>query len=234
MLEYLRSDAAQLAAFGVQLSQGRFLLCGRPARPPSRLRWRQGRGVGEGLRAVPEGIGPKAFLLGCGCPLGPAAGLVDALRVSPDTGSHWALRHEQVAAGFDEAAPCLFDALRTTLLRAPLHRRLWINDPDCLLLQSSRTGLSSWERQLAADVIAGTGDFLMLSEDLALYGPEDWAQVRRTQQHQAQADTPLEIEAPFSSQLVVRSAATALAVEISPDPVPGRWRLTEVERPATA
>jgi alpha-galactosidase len=234
VLEHLRADAAQLAGFGFDYHKVDFCyaaaLPGRHYDPTATraeaLEW--------GLRAVREGIGPKAFLLGCGCPLGPAAGLVEALRVSPDTGPHWAPRRKEEAPGFAEAAPCLFNALRTTLLRAPLHRRLWINDPDCLLLRSSQTELTDWQRDLAADVIAGTGDFLMLSDDLALYDPEDWAQVRRMQQHRAQADTPLTIEDPFSSQLVVRSAATALEVEISSDPAEGRWRLTEVERRATS
>ncbi len=37
-----------------------------------------------GLDAVRDGIGDDAFLLGCGCPFGPAVGVVDAMRVSAD------------------------------------------------------------------------------------------------------------------------------------------------------
>jgi alpha-galactosidase len=234
VLDHLRADAAELAAYGFNYHKVDF--CYAAALPgrrhdPSVTR---AEALVKGLRAVRDGIGPEAFLLGCGCPLGPAAGVVDALRVSPDTGPHWAPRPGQAAPGFEEAAPGLFNALRATLLRAPLHRRLWINDPDCLLLRSSQTELSTRQRQLAADVIAGTGAFLMLSDDLALYGPEEWAQVGRMQQHQVQADTPLDIEDPFSSQLLVRSAGTALEVEICSDPAKGSWRLTEGEQPATS
>jgi alpha-galactosidase len=39
----------------------------------------------RGLRLVREAIGPDAYLLGCGAPILPSVGLVDAMRVSPDT-----------------------------------------------------------------------------------------------------------------------------------------------------
>jgi alpha-galactosidase len=233
VLEHLRAVAAELAAFGFSYHKVDFCyaaaLAGRRHDPTAT----RAEALVRGLRAVREGIGPNGFLLGCGCPLGPAVGLVDALRVSPDTGPHWASRPEQVAPGFDEAAPRLSNALRTSILRAPLHRRLWINDPDCLLLRSSQTELSAWQRQLATDVVSGTGGLLMLSDDLARYGSEDWAQVRRIQRLQTLADTSLESEDPFSSRLEIRSAATTLEAEICSAPVRGSWSLTQLERPAT-
>jgi hypothetical protein len=37
----------------------------------------------KGMEAVRQGIGDETFLLGCGCPFGPAVGLVDAMRIGP-------------------------------------------------------------------------------------------------------------------------------------------------------
>ena len=38
----------------------------------------------RGLRLIREAIGPDAYLLGCGVPILPSIGLVDAMRVGPD------------------------------------------------------------------------------------------------------------------------------------------------------
>ncbi|MGA8426571.1 MAG: hypothetical protein WB801_03175, partial [Candidatus Dormiibacterota bacterium] len=181
--------------------------------------------LSRGLRAFREGIGEDAFMLGCGCPLGPAAGQVDALRVSPDTGSWWAPRPDQVVRGFAESSVCLANAARASLLRAPLHRRLWINDPDCLLLRPVDTELSPSQRRLAADVVAGLGCFLMTSDDLSLYRAQEWAEVERIRSLQPSADSPLDIDDPLASQLVVRSAATVLSVDPSGDGTGNVWSL---------
>ena len=42
-----------------------------------------------GLEAIRAGAGDDAFLLGCGCPLGPAIGVVDGMRIGPDVAPWW-------------------------------------------------------------------------------------------------------------------------------------------------
>lgn len=86
--------------------------------------------------------------------------------MSPDTGPWWSPHPDEVVRGFAESAVCLANAARASLLRAPLHRRLWINDPDCLLLRPIDTELSPAQRRLAADMVAGLGCFLMVSATL--------------------------------------------------------------------
>ena len=44
----------------------------------------------RGLSLVREGVGEDAVVLGCGAPLLPSIGLVDAMRISPDVMPHWA------------------------------------------------------------------------------------------------------------------------------------------------
>ena len=46
----------------------------------------------RGLEAIRRGAGKKTFILGCGCPLGPAIGIVDGMRIGPDVAPHWERR----------------------------------------------------------------------------------------------------------------------------------------------
>lgn len=43
----------------------------------------------NGLAAVRRGAGDDAFLLGCGCPLWPAIGIVDGMRIGPYVAPYW-------------------------------------------------------------------------------------------------------------------------------------------------
>ena len=43
----------------------------------------------RGLEAIRDGAGADAFLLGCGCPLGPAIGIVDGMRIGADVAPFW-------------------------------------------------------------------------------------------------------------------------------------------------
>src|SRR5205814_714517 len=88
------------------------------------------------------------FLLGCGCPFGPAVGVVDAMRVSPDVAPVW--EPDNSWPGLVETAPAAVNAISASVLRAPLHRRVFINDPDCLLLRPSDTGLDARQRSFLA------------------------------------------------------------------------------------
>jgi ankyrin repeat protein len=49
-----------------------------------------------------------------------------------------------------------------------MHRRLWLNDPDCLMLRASETHLSREERFALASAIAVSGGMLLFSDDMNL------------------------------------------------------------------
>jgi alpha-galactosidase len=120
-----------------------------------------------GLAALRQAAGDQAFLLGCGCPLGPAIGLVDAMRVSADTARRWKPSYRGVEAFFaaEPNFPAARNACHNSLTRAPLHRRWWINDPDCILVRPD-TRLTLAEVQTVASVIALTGGSLFVSDHL--------------------------------------------------------------------
>ena len=133
-----------------------------------------------GLIALREAAGEQATLLGCGCPLGPAIGLVDAMRIGTDT--HWTWYPEindfQAFIQGEPNLPAVRNACQNALTRASLHRRWWINDPDCLLLRK-QTPLTDAEVQTAATVIAMSGGSFLLSDDLGLL-PTDRLRIAET------------------------------------------------------
>ena len=150
-----------------------------------------------GLDAIREGIGYDAYLLGCGCPFGPAVGVVDAMRVSPDVAPYWDER--AVWPGFEGSGVATSNAVRASVLRSPLHRRLFVNDPDCVLLRPTNTELTLEQRHELADSVLATGAFVVLSDDMARYGDAEWQEVERLREGRAEMDHPLDLADPFSS-----------------------------------
>ncbi len=120
------------------------------------------------MEAVRKAAGEDAFLVGCGCPLGPAIGLVDSMRISTDVEQRWEPSHYNLELPFrgEPAVPSARNAIQNTLVRSPMHNRWWINDPDCLLLRES-THLTEAEVRTLASVIALCGGSLLVSDDLS-------------------------------------------------------------------
>lgn len=211
VLDHLRATYAKLAAEGFDYHKVDFCYAAAlPARrhDPGMTR---AEALRAGLEAVRAGIGDEAFLLGCGCPFGPAVGIVDAMRVSPDVAPHWAPKASW--PGFDESPPAAVNAVRASVLRAPLHRRVFLNDPDCLLLRPVDTELTPSQRSLLAAVVVGAGGFTILSDDLRHYRDDEWALLEKIRAVLPDVDGPLEIEDPFASPLTVHSATTTLRVD---------------------
>lgn len=122
----------------------------------------------RGLQALREAAGPQATLLGCGCPLGSALGLFEAMRIGADVAPNWHPRYFNTELFFKSEPdfPSARNAVHNALTRAPLHRRWWINDPDCLLVRPDSL-LTEAEVQNLATTIAMTGGSLLLSDDLS-------------------------------------------------------------------
>ncbi|WP_245523419.1 glycoside hydrolase family 36 protein [Spirochaeta thermophila] len=118
-----------------------------------------------GLETIREAVG-DAFILGCGAPLLPSVGLVDGMRIGPDTTPFW---DRSIP---DNGAPAIRYALRNALHRAFMHRRFWLNDPDCLLLRKERISLSEEERRTFALTAGALDGMLVDSDDLALVDEE--------------------------------------------------------------
>jgi alpha-galactosidase len=127
--------------------------------------WTRAETLRHGLAAIRGGAGDDAFILGCGCPLGAAVGMVDGMRIGPDVSPYWG------SGGAGD--PSTVHALDAIIARSFMHRRLWLNDPDCLMLRAKETQLSADERRALASVIAGSGGMLLISDDMSLLGEQE-------------------------------------------------------------
>jgi alpha-galactosidase len=109
----------------------------------------------SGLALVREVVGPEVLVLGCGAPLLPSVGLVDAMRVSPDT------FHE---GGEDGSAG--LRGLMPLAARSWQQGRLWVNDPDCVVARPTYSLRERW-----ADVAPDLGGLASFSDRVAELDP---------------------------------------------------------------
>jgi alpha-galactosidase len=182
----------------------------------------------RGLAAVREGAGEETFLLGCGSPLGAAVGLVDGMRIGPDVAPHWDTEPRARIPGIEPTQPSAANAIRNVLARAWMHRRLWLNDPDCLMVRRSDTRLTDAERSTLAGAIAASGGMVMFSDSLARLGADEQELLRETLRLAREVDDGAArgtaraiglLDAPAPAGLVGRSESAALAFLLNWDDV---------------
>jgi alpha-galactosidase len=163
----------------------------------------------RGLETIRSAVGEEVHLLGCGCPLGPAVGVVDSMRIGADVAPFWRDALSR-GPGRDYDFPSARNALRNTMARSFLHGRLWRNDPDCLLVRDRRTKLGYDEVVALATVIAVSGGTLLLSDELSgLAGPRLWLAARACEvQRDLLDEAPVcldLLEGPFARFLLARA-----------------------------
>ena len=152
--------------FGYSYLKLDFLYAGAAPGRRHDLNLTRGETLRRGLEAIRAGAGDDAFILGCGCPIGQAIGIVDGMRIGPDVSPSWG----SDAKGVTD--PSTVYALDAIVARSFMHRRLWLNDPDCLMLRSRETRLNADERAALAAVIAASGGMLLISDDMSLLDAE--------------------------------------------------------------
>jgi alpha-galactosidase len=171
VLAHLEDTAAALVAAGYPYLKLDFTYA--PSLPgsyadPSRT---PAQRVRAGFDAIRRGAGDDAFLLGCGAPLGPAVGVVDGMRIGADVAPWWHVQeHQYRPPGHGGGEPATVNAWRNTLSRSFLHRRLWINDPDCLMLRTEHTELQPEQLRAWALAVGASGGMALVSDDLSLLG----------------------------------------------------------------
>jgi alpha-galactosidase len=120
----------------------------------------------RGMRIIREEAGDDVVIIGCGMPLSPGIGTVDAMRIGPDTGPFWIHR---AAKWFRTGSMVgVRNSVRNTLVRSPMHERLWQNDPDCVMVRETNTKLTAHERQFQIDAGILSGGLLTYSDDFSL------------------------------------------------------------------
>jgi 2,3-diketo-5-methylthio-1-phosphopentane phosphatase len=83
-------------------------------------------------------------------------------------------------SGIEATQPSAANAIRNVMSRAWMHRRLWLNDPDCLMVRSEGTDLAPQEVDTLAASIAATGGMIMFSDDIPSLSEQDLGRLRET------------------------------------------------------
>lgn len=124
--------------------------------------------VRAGYDAIRRGAG-DAFLLGCGSPQSNVVGVVDGNRIGPDVAPSWPVEAKtEPLAGYGGSQPSTRNAWFNTSARSFMHRRLWLNDPDCLMLRAAETDLTAEQMRTWALAVGMSGGMALVSDDLAL------------------------------------------------------------------
>ena len=169
VLAHLEGLAAELVAMGFGYLKLDFTFApsvdGRwhdPSRTPAER-------VRAGYDAIRRGAGEQTLVLGCGVPLAHVVGAVDACRIGQDVAPLWSLTpDDEIVPGYLGIQPSTRHAAVNTASRAFMHRRLWLNDPDCLMLRTTDTRLSAAARDAWARAVGVSGGLALVSDDLSL------------------------------------------------------------------
>ena len=120
----------------------------------------------ECMKVVNESVPEDTFLLGCTAPFLPSVGFVDGMRVSCDIFGDW---------------NSVKEVMNRTLKRYYYHKRLFINDADCLIIRKSENEDGECQRQCTRSdeeiksyisATAASGGILMFSDKLCLLSDE--------------------------------------------------------------
>jgi alpha-galactosidase len=198
----------------------------------------------RGLEAIRSGVGER-FVLGCGSLMGPSAGIVDAQRIGPDVAPWWRFRRSRMRRELGRpligGEPSTENAVRNILTRAWMHRRLWVNDPDCLMARTDRTKLTLPEVQSLATAIALSGGALFISDDMAHWPKSrldlvsamlpplgDVPVVRDLLREPMPSTLEVDVRRPFESwRLVSRFNWSGRRALLRSELPPGRWHAFE-------
>ncbi len=159
----------------------------------------------RGLEAIRRGAGERTFILGCGCPLGTAVGIVDGMRIGPDVAPYWGAT---TGATGEPGTALAIDAI---LARSFMHRRWWLNDPDCLMLRAKETRLSNDEREALAWTIAASGGMLLISDDMRLLDQASARLYSEVARIGAEVDAAAKIEPPLVADVMSDSPVRTLS-----------------------
>ena len=190
--------------WGFQMFKIDFLFAGALAGVRADPRLTRGGALRRGLEAIRHAIGER-FLLGCGAPLGPAVGVVDAMRIGTDVSINWRPFWQDLS----EPATC--NAMLNSMTRGFMHRKLWLNDPDCLLLRprGSDSNLSLNEARMWTTVAGMTGGLVWDSDNLPSMPRARLEYLQRVLPPYGQSGVPVDLfrnERPQRLVLPVRSA----------------------------
>ena len=131
--------------------------------------------IRRGYEAIRRGFGDDGFILACTTPFAPVVGIVDAMRSSTDITPYWQKKGVHQHA----EAPTVPNVCRNIIHHAYLNGRLWVNDPDTLIVRDDNTQMTRDESELWERAVAFVGGSLLLSDRMSTLAPDRLALVQR-------------------------------------------------------
>lgn len=135
---------------------------------------RHGKSRGEimcdAMDFLRECVGDK-LLLGCGVPIGPALGKVDACRISCDVDLSYAGKYYNVLHVNNEI-PSAQNAILNTVFRRHLNGRAFMSDPDVFFLRNHNLKFTKEQKLLLARINNLLGNVLFVSDNAGAYDAE--------------------------------------------------------------
>jgi alpha-galactosidase len=101
----------------------------------------------DAIALIRETVGDDTYLLGCGVPMLPSAGIFDGVRVGPDVGAFW----DNAERSADPSGVGARNAMLASINRHWL-RPLYETDPDVVYFRRRRSLLDEQQRQALQDV----------------------------------------------------------------------------------
>ncbi|MPN16565.1 hypothetical protein SDC9_163910 [bioreactor metagenome] len=121
----------------------------------------------EAMDFLRECVGDK-LILGCGVPLGPAFGTVDACRISCDVDLQYSGKYYN-KLHINNEIPSAQNAINNTILRRHLNSRVFINDPDVFFLRNDNIKFTNEQKMLLGKINNLFGNVLFISDNLGDY-----------------------------------------------------------------
>ena len=113
------------------------------------------------------------IILGCGVPLAPAFGVVDACRISCDV--EYTFKEKFYVKVTNQEIISAKMAMVNSVYRRHLNGRIWANDPDVFFLRDGgmkKAGYTMQQKRLLATVNHMFGNVLFVSDDIGEYDSE--------------------------------------------------------------
>lgn len=126
----------------------------------------------EGMDFLRECVGEDKLFLGCGVPLGPSFGVVDACRVSCDSDLIYSGKYYNKLS-LNREIPSAQNAITSSIYRRHLNGRVFANDPDVFYLRNNNLTFTMEQKILLGKVNNLCGDILFVSDNAGDYGDRE-------------------------------------------------------------
>lgn len=126
----------------------------------------------EAMDFLRECVGEDKLILGCGVPLGPSFGVVDACRISCDVDLKYSPKYYN-KMGINLELPSAQNAITSSVFRRHLNGRVFCNDPDVFFLREKNLTFTREQKLLLGKINNLCGDVLFVSDNAGDYSSDD-------------------------------------------------------------